>query len=99
MTSRRESVQVERWSNLADVVVHARSTIEHLARGMDGTAPRVLLDRMTEIEDHLAANPYSHERLYEAMLMMREIFGPLSTLVTAIAAAQRDVAPGPNGPP
>ena len=99
MTSRREAVQVERWSTLADVVGHARSRIEHLARGMDDATPRLLLDRLTEIEDHLAANPYSHERLYEAMLMMRDIFAPLSSLVTAIAAAQREATPRPNGPP
>ena len=99
MASRRESVQVERWSTLAGIVGQARTRIEHLSHEIDDAAARRLLDRLTEIEDHLAANPYSHERLYEAMLMMRDIFTPLYSLVTAIAAGRRDPSPGPNGPP
>ena len=99
MASRRESVQVERWSTLAGIVGQARTRIEHLSHEIDDAAARRLLDRLTEIEDHLADNPYSHERLYEAMLMMRDIFTPLSALVAAIAEAQGDAAPGLHGPP
>jgi len=99
MASRRASLQVERWSALADIVGHARSQIERISCGLDDGAPRLLLDRLTEIEGHLSNNPYSPERLQEAMLMMRDICAPLSSLVTAIAAGQRDMAPGPSGPP
>jgi hypothetical protein len=99
MASRRASLQVERWSTLTDLVAHARSEIERISRGLDDTTPRVLLDRLTDIESYLAANPYSQDRLYEAMLMMRDICAPLSSLVTAIAAGRRDPSPGPNGPP
>jgi hypothetical protein len=99
IASRLESVQVERWSVLADIVGHARSRVEHLSGDMDHATPRLLLERLTEIETYLAANPYSHEGLYDAMLMLRDVFTPLSSLVTAIAAGQRERAPGPCGPP
>jgi hypothetical protein len=99
MASRRESIQVERWSALADIVGHARSEIERLSRGLGESAPRVLVDRLSAIESHLSANPYSHECLYEAMLMMRELTAPLTSLVTAIAAGRHDAARSPNGPP
>jgi hypothetical protein len=99
MASRRESLQVERWSTLTDLVGHARSQVEHISRELDGTAPHLLLDRLTDIENHLTASPYSQERLLEAMLMMRDISAPLSSLLTAIAAAGDDRSPGPSGPP
>jgi len=84
---------------LADLVDHARSQIERLSQGVDDMAPCALLDRLAAIQDHLCANSYSSDRLYEAMLMMRDIATPLASLVVAIAGSHRDAGPGPNGPP